>query len=42
VLAAYILHGIGRAIYNLVQAILNTPLEPVSEPSNPSLENRDV
>ncbi|MFO7313855.1 CDP-diacylglycerol--serine O-phosphatidyltransferase [Rhodothermus marinus] len=42
VLAAYILHGIGRAIYNLVQAILNTPLEPVSETSNPQPENRDV
>ncbi len=42
VLTAYILHGIGRAIYNLVQAILNTPLEPVSETSHPQSENRDV
>lgn len=42
VLTAYILHGIGRAIYNLVQAILHTPLDPASESANPQLEDRDV
>jgi len=39
VLTAYILHGIGRAIYNLVQAILNTPLE-VETPQPETNPNR--
>ncbi len=42
VLGGYILHGIGRAIYNLMQAILHTPVEAVAEPTNPQTKTRDV
>ncbi len=42
VLTAYILHGVGRSIYKLVQAILNTPLETETPQPDPNPNRHHV
>lgn len=42
VLTAYILHGVGRSIYKLVHAILNTPLETETPQPDPNPNRHHV
>lgn len=39
VLAVYLLHGIGMAVYSLIRAVMDTPLEEVPAPGDPAPRN---